>query len=84
MIPIILGGEKVVTQAKITVMDPGKGKPLNEVSVAGREETRHAIELADQAFDHFSRLALKERTKILETAAEIMEKRSEELARTLT
>ncbi|AKV75383.1 aldehyde dehydrogenase [Metallosphaera sedula] len=65
-------------------MDPGKGKPLNEVSVAGREETRHAIELADQAFDHFSRLALKERTKILERAAEIMEKRSEELARTLT
>ncbi|BCS94317.1 aldehyde dehydrogenase family protein [Metallosphaera javensis (ex Sakai et al. 2022)] len=84
MIPIILGGEKIVTQTKVTVMDPGKGKPLEEISVAGREETRHAIELADQAFDHFSRLALKDRTRILERAADIMERRSEELARTLT
>ncbi|AWR99929.1 aldehyde dehydrogenase family protein [Metallosphaera hakonensis] len=80
MIPIILGGEKVFTQDKVDVVNPGTGRPFKEISLAGRDETRHAIELAEESFHEFSRMPLSERTKILWRTAGLMEERREELA----
>ncbi|QKR00953.1 aldehyde dehydrogenase family protein [Metallosphaera tengchongensis] len=84
MLPIILGGEKVETEASVDVVNPANGQVIDRVCVAGREETKRAVEVAEEAFQEFSRLPLKDRTKILLRVADLIEEDREKLEVTLS
>ncbi len=82
---ILLGGERVDTGARVPVISPSSGSPIDEVSVDPKGEfTRDAIERARKAFESFSRMTLAERAKILLRASEMLEARKEEAARILS
>ena len=76
----ILGGEPIEGGETLPVEDPSTGQVFEEVYALSREQVRGAIEAADEAFARFSRMSLRERARVLERAAGIMEERREELA----
>jgi aldehyde dehydrogenase (NAD+) len=51
---------------------------------SSREDVRHAIEVASRAFRDWRRISAAERAGILERAAQIIERRAEEIGRALT
>ena len=62
------------------VLDPATGRAFGEISVAGREQTRRAIESAVQGFDVWSRLNPYVRARHLRQAADLIRKNAKAFA----
>ena len=63
---------------------PGTGDPIAQVSSAGRDLTRRAVEAADRAFSEWRRVTGKKRGDYLLAVADCLRDRSEEVATTIT
>ncbi len=66
------------------VVDPATGRPFAEISVAGRAETRRAIDSAVQGFDGWSRLNPYVRARHLRQAADLIRKNAKAFAAATT
>lgn len=83
MLSPLVAGEFLKTQKTHKVINPATGEPFEEVYLASKEDVKKAIDLAYEAFKKFSSLPLKDRSKILLKAANIVEENKEDFARTL-
>jgi len=81
---LYLGGEWRDLDRHFSVTDPGNGEVIARVPAAGSTEAREAIEDAYAALPAWRGLTGKERGTYLRKTAEILERRSDEIARTLT
>lgn len=82
--PVYLGGEFVTTDETIPVRNPATGELLGRMSVVGRDRVGQALEAAHQAFTSWRQVVGKTRgDQLLAIAAEV-ERRKDELARTIT
>ena len=73
-----------VSGKKFDVMNPATGEKITEVADGGKVETRRAIAAANDAFEDWSAKTAYERSQILYKAWELMNKRREDIARTMT
>jgi succinyl-CoA reductase len=79
----IIGGEILKSDKYINVINPSNEEIIDRVTIADREKTKEAIDLAYESFKVLSSMPLKERCKILIRASEVIEKRKEEIAKIL-
>jgi acyl-CoA reductase-like NAD-dependent aldehyde dehydrogenase len=63
---------------------PFTGEPVGVAAAAGREDARAAVEAAHEAFGEWGRSAPGMRREILLKAADILQSRAEDIARTVT
>jgi malonate-semialdehyde dehydrogenase (acetylating) / methylmalonate-semialdehyde dehydrogenase len=63
------------------VFDPARGEQSSEVSLAGRDEVGHAVEVAGRAFESWRRSSLSTRAKLLFRLRELVDTHTDELAR---
>jgi len=81
---LIIGGKRLpATEGRtFTVIEPGSGKPFAEVSEAGPEDVKRAIQLAHRTFEEggWSHLSATERGRILLQAATLVRQRLENIA----
>jgi len=79
--PLVIGGEKVWTDELTPSVNPSAP---NEIvgygSEAGIPEAEHAVKAARAAFGKWSRTPFEERARLLERAADILERRRYELS----
>ena len=73
-----------VSGKNFDVINPATGERITEVADGGKEEARRAIAAANDAFRDWSAQTAYERSRILYQAWELMNKRREEIARTMT
>jgi betaine-aldehyde dehydrogenase len=82
---LVLGGDRVVAAdgAVADVVEPGTGAPAWEVSQAGPQDVRRAVDVAVRAFEEgpWPRMSARERGRILSTASLLVRERQEPLAR---
>ena len=79
--PLVIGGEEIHTDDKITSINPAKTEEVVAYFSKGtKEHAEKAITVADQVFQHWSRVAPEERARYLLKAAAIMKRRRLELA----
>src|SRR5438093_8675909 len=80
-----LGGERVEALDGSTthVVEPSSGEPAWEVSQAGAEDARRAVDVAVRAFEAgpWPRMSARERGRVLTRASFLIRDRLEELAR---
>jgi betaine-aldehyde dehydrogenase len=80
----IVDGKEVdsVTGKKFVTLNPATEEPLAEVAEAGSEDVDRAVRSARRAFDEgpWTRMSPWERGKLLQHVAEIIQRRSDELA----
>lgn len=67
-----------------TIYNPATLEAITNVSYGGARETSLAIEAASEAFDHWSTLPGRERSKILYKAQELMREEKDRLASIIT
>jgi succinate-semialdehyde dehydrogenase/glutarate-semialdehyde dehydrogenase len=66
------------------VINPANEEPFAQVPSATKEDVDRAVQAAHRAFKEWSETSLDERRKLLYKAADIVEKRANEVARALT
>jgi acyl-CoA reductase-like NAD-dependent aldehyde dehydrogenase len=67
-----------------TAESPATGEAIGEVPRGGRDDAQAAIEAANRAADAWSRLSAFDRAAVLHRVADVVERRRDELAHTLT
>lgn len=82
--PLWLGGEWRRTGGALRVVNPADGQPLAEVCTVTRAEVAQAIEAAHAALPAWRALSGKARGEYLRKIAGELERRGEEIARTIT
>ena len=80
---MLVGGEWKDSVEKIEVVYPYTGDTVGRVSMGSEEDVNAAIERAREGFRDISSMTAYERYKVLMKAAELLEDRAEEFARTL-
>jgi succinate-semialdehyde dehydrogenase/glutarate-semialdehyde dehydrogenase len=82
----LIGGEWVGADSgeTIDVNDPATGKIIGTVPNGGRDETRSAIEAAQESFESFSKTSALERSQLLRKMHEIILENQEALAHLLS
>ncbi|HLR51582.1 MAG TPA: NAD-dependent succinate-semialdehyde dehydrogenase [Candidatus Avamphibacillus sp.] len=81
----INGKWKELDSSKLeTVYNPATLETITEVAYGGAEETREAIQAADEAFPIWSEMTGRERSRVLYKAAELMREDTERLGKILT
>jgi RHH-type proline utilization regulon transcriptional repressor/proline dehydrogenase/delta 1-pyrroline-5-carboxylate dehydrogenase len=79
--PLIIGGEKVWTDELTPSVNPSAPDEIvGYGSEAGIPEAERAVKAAREAFGKWSRTPVEERTRLLERAADILERRRYELS----
>ncbi|WP_227935227.1 L-glutamate gamma-semialdehyde dehydrogenase [Alkalihalobacillus deserti] len=79
--PLIVGGERITTEAKIVSNNPSnKEEVVGTVSKANKEIAEAAIQAADQAFQTWRNVNPEERANILIRAAAIIRRRKHEFS----
>jgi RHH-type transcriptional regulator, proline utilization regulon repressor / proline dehydrogenase / delta 1-pyrroline-5-carboxylate dehydrogenase len=79
--PLVIGGEKIWTDHLTPSVNPAAPEEIvGYVPQAGIPEAERAVEAARAAFKQWSRTPFEERARLLERAAEIMERRRYELS----
>ncbi|HET6946124.1 MAG TPA: aldehyde dehydrogenase family protein [Gaiellaceae bacterium] len=73
-----------VTGETFTASSPATGETIGEVPQGARDDARLAIGAANRAADSWARATAFERAAALHRVADVVERRREELARTLT
>ena len=81
---MLLAGEWVDRDQVIEIKNPYDNSLLDTVPKATREDALAAIEAAQKGFQEMKKLTAYERSLLLSKAAQIMEKRKEELAQSLS
>ncbi|QOK29922.1 L-glutamate gamma-semialdehyde dehydrogenase (plasmid) [Cytobacillus oceanisediminis] len=82
--PVVIGGEKIFTEDKITSINPGtKREVVGYSSKANREMAERALQTAFKTFDTWKKTAAADRADYLFKAAELMRKRRHELSAVL-
>src|SRR5688572_8213732 len=81
---LYLNGNWVQTRDTIRVINPATSEAFAAMSVVGRAEVSQAIERAHQAFLSCRKLTGKARGEYLQKIANELERRKEEVARTIT
>jgi acyl-CoA reductase-like NAD-dependent aldehyde dehydrogenase len=79
-VPFFINGEQVLPERKFDVVSPATGKVVHQCASATEAEVRSAIDAAANAFRSWKKTLPRQRRDILLKAAEIMERRKEELA----
>lgn len=82
--PLFLDGEWVESGPFQTVVNPANGETFAQVSTVDRARVRRAIGDAHTAFESWRKLPGKARGGFLHAIADEMEKRADDLARTIT
>ncbi len=82
--PLYLNGQWVQTQTALRVTNPATEEVIGEVCTVGREAVAQAITDAHAAFQNWRQLTAKARGDYLRKIADEIEKRRDELARTIT
>lgn len=82
--PVYLNGEFVVGEKTISVTNPGNGEVFAKMSVVDRARVAQAIEDAHAAFASWRALTAKARGEFLHKIANELEKRRDEIAKTIT
>jgi RHH-type proline utilization regulon transcriptional repressor/proline dehydrogenase/delta 1-pyrroline-5-carboxylate dehydrogenase len=79
--PLVIGGEKIWTDQLTPSVNPSAPDEIvGYGSEAGIPEAERAVKAAREAFDKWSRTPFEERARLLERAADIMERRRYELS----
>src|SRR6184192_205837 len=79
--PLVIGGEKVWTDELTPSVNPSAPDEIvGYGSEAGIPEAERAVKAAREAFGKWSRTSVEERARLLERAADIMERRRYELS----
>jgi betaine-aldehyde dehydrogenase len=82
---LVLAGRRVdaVDGATAEVVEPATGDPMAEVSMAGPEDARRAVDIAFEAFGDgpWPRTSARERGRVLTRASFLIRERREDLAR---
>lgn len=81
-----INGEWCESNTKIweDVYNPGSGEIIAKTPMSTREETKAAIEVAQTAFEEWSKTSSLKRQKIMFTLQNLLMENKEELARTIT
>ncbi|AMX84788.1 1-pyrroline-5-carboxylate dehydrogenase [Geobacillus subterraneus] len=79
--PLIIGGERIMTEDKITSINPAdKAEVIGRVAKANQELAERAMKAADEAFRTWSRTSPEARADILFRAAAIVRRRKHEFS----
>src|SRR5438093_913042 len=79
--PLVIGGEKIWTDQLTPSVNPSAPDEIvGYGSEAGIPEAERAVKAAREAFDKWSRTPFEERARLLERAADILERRRYELS----
>jgi len=78
-----VGGEWVLTDETIDVIDKYSGEVIAKVPKADKKLVDKAVDAAAEAFEEFKRMPAYKRSEILEKAADLIRERSDELAETI-
>src|SRR5207248_11611978 len=79
--PIVINGEKIWTDKTIASINPSDpDQVVGHVAEAGIPEAERAVKVARETFDKWSRTSFESRCRLLERAADIMQRRRYELA----
>jgi RHH-type proline utilization regulon transcriptional repressor/proline dehydrogenase/delta 1-pyrroline-5-carboxylate dehydrogenase len=79
--PIVIDGEKIWTDKTIASINPSDpDQAVGHVAEAGIPEAERAVKAARDAFDSWSRTSFETRCRLLERAADIMQRRRYELS----
>src|SRR5689334_19406826 len=82
--PVYLNGEFVYTERNIAVRNPATGQAFANISVMDRPRVAKAVSDAHAAFAGWRALTAKARGEFLHKIANELEKRRDEIARTIT
>jgi len=82
--PLFLGGQWVQTPARIPVVNPATGETFAEVCTVKRDAVARALEDAQAAFLKWREITGKERGEYLRKMAAELDRRRDEIARTIT
>ncbi|MSU59804.1 MAG: NAD-dependent succinate-semialdehyde dehydrogenase [Pedosphaera sp.] len=82
--PVFLNGNWEITPESIPVVNPASGEEHARMSVVGRSRVAQALSDAHAAFATWRHVPGKARGVLLERVADEMERRREEIARTIT
>lgn len=82
--PLYLNGQWVRTPHTLRVVNPATNEPFAEVCIVDRSGVAKAITDAHAAFQNWRRLTAKARGEFLRNIADELERRREEVARTIT
>ncbi len=80
---LLLGGEWVSKEEKLSVVYPYTGEVVAEVSKASEEDVYKAIEMAKEGYEKLSALTPYERYEILMRASQLLKQRAEDFAKSL-
>src|SRR5437868_2058045 len=79
--PLVINGEKVWTEKTIASINPSSPDDVvGHVAEAGIAEAERAVKAARDAFEKWSRTSFETRCRLLERAADIMQRRRYELS----
>ncbi|MED4876312.1 L-glutamate gamma-semialdehyde dehydrogenase [Geobacillus thermoleovorans] len=79
--PLVIGGERIMTEDKITSINPAnKAEVVGRVAKANKELAERAMKTADEAFRTWSRMSPEARADILFRAAAIVRRRKHEFS----
>lgn len=79
-VPFFIGGEEIVTEKTFEIVNPATGKAIHKCSSASDADALAAVEAAAKAFPAWRDLVPRKRRDILLKAAEVLERRRDELA----
>jgi len=79
-VPFFINGKEVHPEKKFNVVSPATGKVVHECGSAGEDHVRLAIDTAAEAFKAWRKAIPRTRRDILLRAAEVMQRRQQELA----
>lgn len=82
--PLYLNGEWRTSDSKIDVLNPANNQKFAELHIVNPKKIKQAIQDAHKAFQGWRKLAGKERGTFLERIADELEKRTDEIATTIT
>jgi succinate-semialdehyde dehydrogenase/glutarate-semialdehyde dehydrogenase len=82
--PLYLNGEWVQTRDTMNVVNPATGEVFAAMSQVGREEVKKAIDRSHEAFLLWRKQTGKTRGEYLQKVADELERRKDEVARTIT
>lgn len=81
---LLINGKLHYSDKKIEVANPANGQAVGTIPYMTRQETRQAIEAADNAFKKWSKMTALQRSRMLRKASDIIRESTEQLAVLLT
>lgn len=79
--PVIIGGEKIFTEDKLTSINPGKKEEIiGYVSKVDRDMAERSIHIATEAFNSWKKVEAEKRAEYLFKAAELMRQKRHEFS----